>query len=227
MKYEYGVVYVTNGKKPDLPDDVLVQIYTEDASSGWGQREKVGYWQWESPLITKFRIMDERYKPKPKERNVLIHKGNHNPSEIPHGEYKIGHLPKIGAELEYVKKGSAEEKWWKCKVIAHDDGAPVVKMESGRYHRRSLDDYKFRPLQSERDVLVERAKSDFMKTNVGSYTNYEERCIEALIDAGYRKIKQQTEDEFVSNACTGYVQSQDMARAIYRVGCRFIEVSDE
>lgn len=60
-KYEYGVEYPTNGQKPDLPDDVLVDVeyrwlwrYTKLVS--------VGDWDWKD-AITAFRIVDERYKP--------------------------------------------------------------------------------------------------------------------------------------------------------------------
>ena len=60
MKYEYGVEYPTNGVKPDLPDDVLVEF--KSCQHGWALGdEKVGLWIW--PNSSAFRITDERYKP--------------------------------------------------------------------------------------------------------------------------------------------------------------------
>ena len=60
MKYKYGVEYPTNGVKPDLPDDVLVEQFwrgrwlkTVRACGDW--RSWVG--------TSAFRIVDDRYKP--------------------------------------------------------------------------------------------------------------------------------------------------------------------
>lgn len=75
--FQWGVEYPTNGKKPDLPDDVYVDVkchstktdwkgYTDLKVSGvcWGNPN--GY---EVPAVS-FRIIDSRYKPKqPKEQS--------------------------------------------------------------------------------------------------------------------------------------------------------------
>jgi hypothetical protein len=53
--YRWGVEYPTNGKKPDLENDVVVEINNKSG------RDYVGYWRWSS--IESFRITDERYKP--------------------------------------------------------------------------------------------------------------------------------------------------------------------
>ncbi len=53
--YRWGVEYPTNGKKPDLPDDVVVCI--ENGS----MRDSVDGWDW--GLIGSFRMVDDRYKP--------------------------------------------------------------------------------------------------------------------------------------------------------------------
>lgn len=54
-KYRWGVEYPSNGKKPDLENDVVVEINNKSG------RDYVGYWRWSS--IESFRITDERYKP--------------------------------------------------------------------------------------------------------------------------------------------------------------------
>lgn len=67
MDYKYGVEYETNGEKPDIDDDVLVEVHLiRSAISGWygiGDciSATVGAWDWLD--IDKFRIVDERYKP--------------------------------------------------------------------------------------------------------------------------------------------------------------------
>ena len=210
MKYEYMKEYETNGEKPDLPDDVFVRVYCK-SSQRWSNfgSDTVESWEWEDVL--KFRIVDERYKPKPNDW------------------HKRGELPPVGTECEYTKRESAQESWFKCEVIAFDGGQPVIKTEKGHYHRRSASDYLFRPIQSDRDKLVEKAK-EICKS-------WDDSCgksiPELLVDAGWRPIKQQGEDEFVQhclslmklNEYSGSEQNAfcTISREAYRAGCRFIE----
>lgn len=58
MKYEYGVEYPTNGVKPDLPDDVLVEV--KDRTGLWdGSVLRVKDWAWGNAIG--FQIVDDRY----------------------------------------------------------------------------------------------------------------------------------------------------------------------
>ena len=61
MKYEYGVEYTTNGVKPDLPDDVLVEV-TYSKSGTWFENT-VDDIRWLVGGVVSFRIVDQRYKP--------------------------------------------------------------------------------------------------------------------------------------------------------------------
>lgn len=61
MKYEYGVEYPTNGVKPDLPDDVLVEVQSNYFNFGELTEFPVHKVKWEN--IKSFRIADKRYKP--------------------------------------------------------------------------------------------------------------------------------------------------------------------
>lgn len=67
MKYEYGVEYPTNGKKPELPDDVLVEYKNMHHGNEWLKHAfAVGGLVWQDHTgdhVTAFRIVDERYKP--------------------------------------------------------------------------------------------------------------------------------------------------------------------
>lgn len=63
MKYEYGVEYETNGKKPDLPDGIVVEWYSwTDDGPEWHLPIEIQHLnKWDG--IESFRIVDERYKP--------------------------------------------------------------------------------------------------------------------------------------------------------------------
>lgn len=66
--YKFGVEYETNGKKPDLPDDTLVEFksaltgewesYDEEYGEGY---DAVENWVWE--FSSGFKIYDKRYAP--------------------------------------------------------------------------------------------------------------------------------------------------------------------
>ena len=61
MKYEYGVEYPTNGVKPDLPDDVLVEFKKTDGNWNTLGCDEVRGWCWGGSMA--FKIVDQRYKP--------------------------------------------------------------------------------------------------------------------------------------------------------------------
>lgn len=63
--YRWGVEYPTNGQKPDLPDDVVVDVKLNNGyfKNAWGGGERlVGVSMW-SDAATAFRIVDLRHKP--------------------------------------------------------------------------------------------------------------------------------------------------------------------
>lgn len=64
--YEYGVEYPTNGQKPDLPDDVLVEVKINNGifkNEYCADARAVGWSVWDERAVA-FRIVDDRYKPK-------------------------------------------------------------------------------------------------------------------------------------------------------------------
>lgn len=63
MKYEYGVEYPTNGVKPDLPDDVLVDARIDNGfyRNQWAGERDVGNCIWDCK-VTAFKITDKRFK---------------------------------------------------------------------------------------------------------------------------------------------------------------------
>jgi hypothetical protein len=61
IKYGYGIEYQCNGEKPDLPDDVLVDIKDKGWTDFGGFPRPAKVWDWSD--VNKFRIVDGRYKP--------------------------------------------------------------------------------------------------------------------------------------------------------------------
>jgi hypothetical protein len=66
--YQWGVEYPTNGKKPDLPDDLLVLIKCEKGANTWHSEPLESLdvaWCDDFTEIpaSHFKIIDERYKP--------------------------------------------------------------------------------------------------------------------------------------------------------------------
>lgn len=92
-------------------------------------------------------------------------------------------LPPVGVVCEYTmpdNNGTVCRQWYWCKVVAYDEGAPVVRTRAGRYHRKSLDGYIFRPLKTHKQRVVEKAINACPYPDSGSTM----RDVEALYDAG-------------------------------------------
>ncbi len=61
-KYRWGVEYPTNGKKPDLADNVLISVAGKFINGNWYMHEFTTFGvDWEDSI--KFKITDPRYKP--------------------------------------------------------------------------------------------------------------------------------------------------------------------
>ena len=83
----------------------------------------------------------------------------HYPPET-RSEWNGEGLPPVGTVCEYTKpdgyKGR-ERVWFKCYVVAHDQGGVVIRTEKSHYHLRKIPEYVFRPLKSDRDRWIENA----------------------------------------------------------------------
>lgn len=205
MKYEYGVEYETNGEKPDLPGDVLVD-YLKDGV--WNVKRTISDVYWGNK--SKFKIVDERYKPKEQDMNDW---------------YEKGELPPVGeaCQVNLNRHGSSKAVWGRCKFLGVEDGYVFWLQWNSDNHpfpcQESVDKLNsvFRPLRTETDKLIEQA-GDI----VPQYTNEVAESariytIETLIENGYRKIKLMSEGEFMSKVRT--MTDFEM----YRAGCRFLD----
>lgn len=214
MKYEYGKEYETNGEKPNLPDDVLVVFKNTRGNQGKCRAEDV-YWH----NCKSFRIVDERWKP--------------------NDWHERGELPPIGTFCEVnTNRHGNSPMWGRCKFLGVEDGYVFwLEWNSDKIPcpcREDLDKVVgiFRPIQSERDVLVEKLSKAINDSDRDVYTNLSTRLVGVLanylIENNWRPVKQQTEDEFVSYIEKSepyfYPIDEECAKRLYRAGCRFVEV---
>lgn len=140
-KYEYMKEYLCSGVKPDLPDDVEIEILIKGQSS-WLDAV-VGELVWanglrSTPDIEKFRIVDERYKPNSKKD--WLGKGDR---------------PSIGDSIDVYEDGCDVRRIIVCfvdenVVFGWDVSAPFV------YAHFSRSVCTFKPTPTEEDELVER-----------------------------------------------------------------------
>lgn len=131
--------------------------------------------------------------------------------------HERGEFPPIGEVVEYLHS----DKWVKAMVVGRDGNSVWLKVEGG--HETTYSKNRVRPIQSERDKMVSRAEMDIHEKHS---TIIVRPHIQALIDAGWRPVKQQTEGEFVEinyRKLGGKVS----ARVAYQAGLRLVEVGDE
>ena len=133
--------------------------------------------------------------------------------------YKRGELPPVG---EVVECNDADG-WQKCKILAVDSSGQLVvelfgdkKVECN--HPNEV--WTFRPIRTERDKLVELFSDDLRRTDVALTGSQQKIIAEHLIKSGYRKLKKQSEGQFIA-----YIGGIHYANwnELYRAGCRFIE----
>lgn len=216
LKYEYGVDYETNGEKPELPDDVLVHVMFDGQwTDVGGEFNRVECWGWKHS--EKFRIVDERYKAT--DHVVEVHE------EADSNWYERGELPPVGTQCEVNHIG----EWKPTVIVGYDGGLPVFKTEwNDQYAYACGDDFEFRSIRTDRDVLADKAADAMRGTEVNLTGSHLQVLSRQLIDANWRPVKQQSEVEFISQ-CVDIRErgSTSLYRSLYLAGCRFIEVSDE
>jgi hypothetical protein len=198
--YRYGVEYPTNGSKPDLPDDVIIQLSAPMC------RGALSVFAGSAMCAAKgatFKITDARYKPEDtsyldeyfavqgidqqKIKNTLI-------SDIAERGWfcyetqKALRLPPVGEVCQMY----AAALWFDVKVIGEDDGKPIVKyMDCGNYYPASPTEKFYRPLdhetrkaEAERKRVVDAAYNAIAKPNgVGV-----DVALSELYDLGYLRM---------------------------------------
>lgn len=159
--YKWGEEYENNGKKPDLPHDVKVQI---DGNGGeWLPPRKSGSNMW--GITNKFRIVDNRYKPVTEQ-----------PAEPKQDDwFARGELPPVGWKGEY------KPFWHACEVVAHHKGFAVVWDAHDLSYFRTNKPEIFRPIKTEREKFIEAV----VGKNFGGYI-VTKAAAEDMYDAGFK-----------------------------------------
>lgn len=115
-------------------------------------------------------------------------------------DWSLEGRPSIGIECEFtkpsaLKKPDEKRRWFRCTVIAYDDGEPVVKTDKGHYHRRPIGEYEFRPVRRKGRSPVEVLALE-LQLSIEAVTDMAFDDTDALVvandllAAGYRKEKQ-------------------------------------
>lgn len=199
--FQWGVEYPTNGKKPDLPDYVYVDVKCHSIKNEWkGYTDlKVSGVCWcnpgryEVPAVS-FRIIDSRYKPKePESHGKPSVDGGTNTTEFGKKEFtqdysaiadavkslpdnswhERGELPPVGAMVTAGKdKRQCEVK---CHLKNCRAAVEYENAELGIYEPRD-----FRPIKTEREKFVEAAyKAAYFTTSC-------KVSLGKLYDAGFK-----------------------------------------
>jgi hypothetical protein len=196
-KYRWGVEYPTNGKKPDLADDVLVRYWTEERCSSQNTVLSLD-WRYdynECHPIIKFKITDQRYKPADtsyldKPDSSLDKKESSLDSTADWYCYETQtalRLPPVGVEVEW--SGNGGRHWYKTALIFSDE---TLFMTRGyQLYKTVGESIEFRPLdwnrktEAEKKRVVTAAYADLVKAGcVLSNLN----SLYKLYDLGYLRL---------------------------------------
>lgn len=189
--YRWGIEYQTNGKKPDLPDNVLISVAGEFINGNWYIHEfaTTGV-NWKDSI--KFKITDTRYKPadtsyldNPTVKDSLTDDwwdyDNNKPA------YN-GALPPVGTKCEVYGGLGQYNEWQKCEIMAyHNDVVFVCNNEN--WTHRNKQDFQFRPLDWNREAEEDRLRTVKAVVDATQMTG----TIAALVllsayDAGFLRI---------------------------------------
>lgn len=101
--YLWGKEYPTNGKRPDLPDDIECSVHVSDNPLWWGHGATVSQWDW--PNTVAFLITDPRYKPVDEVSKISESKPDaESVSEKPESNwFERGDHPAIGSKVTIVR----------------------------------------------------------------------------------------------------------------------------
>jgi len=160
--YRYGVEYPTNGKKPDLPDDVCIKIRHKD-SKAWSFNAEVSNDCWHWSGTESFMVTDRRYKSADTSYLDSV-------SEIPESKsnaenvsdwydyeaQKAVALPPAGVECESLVQGADGAEWVKVEILKHFD-KDTCACFCINTHYLKWSDY-FRPLDYNRKAEAEKKR---------------------------------------------------------------------
>jgi hypothetical protein len=184
-KYRWGVEYKSDGKRPELSDDVVVECSLRNEFSHREYEEnKVSEWRWDFKChgtdILAFKITDQRYKPtdtsyldKPERFGLeapeslnrkcsssdVQFKDDNGADWYDYDNQKALRLPPVGVECEY--EDSPEVKGYsKCTILAvlNDAFAFSRPDYKNTIFTGNLRTHVIRPLDFDRKAKAERKR---------------------------------------------------------------------
>lgn len=195
MKYKYGVEYETNGKKPDLPGDVRVEICQR---KGWQDRtfnvKEVDFElkEYNSDVMS-FRIVDERYKPANADSSTSIVTFSEGRGGIgvsgqaveivgatitkhDNSWYECGENPPPGTDCDYTI-GARPRK--SCTFVGiNSRGSVVIEDCNGEYKTYHSHQINLHPIKTELEKFQDSA--------LELYDDNPQVWIHAMFKAGFR-----------------------------------------
>lgn len=179
--YRYGEEYQTNGKKPDLPDDLVIK---RGFSGNWPVNGGLvsAFTDWSS--VTEFRIVDEHYKPV-EQSQAAVSYSDSNLNEF------AGYAPVDSGEVVYVtgKKDLSDASFALSEAInaLTDCGEIAAAHKLQEINRGILAKQKAQLADIERKRVVDAALSAGITVKPQSKRDIMER----LYDKGFLKLPDQ------------------------------------
>lgn len=157
--YEWGKEHATNGKRPELPDDVLIEVrYSKD---GMWFDKTVGVSKWLVGGVVSFRITDPRHKPADEVSSNALSQDQtltHSEEGLTHSDWhERGELPPVGVECEVC---STYNGWVNCKMLAHGiccENGKVAFWQAEHDCGVFYSENRFRPIKTHREKVIEEA----------------------------------------------------------------------
>ena len=194
--YRWGVEYPTNGKRPELADDVIVSTKCND-NRGWLPETICFNRDWRWP--THFKITDLRYKPADtsyldvKQKDHIVEANE----KVYNSWHERGELPPVGVECEVYFDTDHYPEWHSGTVTYRSDKFTIIIYADGDercYEPEELEDAKFRPIRTHREKVIEAAENGMLTSRV---SNAQRKTIKRLYDLGMLVLppkKSDTED---------------------------------
>lgn len=151
--------------------------------------------------------------------------------------YEKGELPPAGTECEYII-GEHKGRYNPCTFVGLNSfGDIVIEDCNGEYMTYHSHQIKFRPLCTETNKLIEQV-AEVITDCFNQCNDIDDWCVtdgiaKAIVEAGYRKIKQMSEDEFMRASLSSFETKRfevsqlklicEWLRKIYSGGCRMID----
>lgn len=155
-RYRWGVEYPTDGKRPELADDVEVAAECGCYDTGWISPSKVNSWRW--GLYGTFKITDQRYKPA--DTSYLDKPDSYLDNGADWWDYDSQEALRLPPAGQVVESYDCDG-WQKCKILAFDSrGFLVVDMIKDAVVVSNQPDecFTFRPLDWNRKAKAERKR---------------------------------------------------------------------